>query len=297
VVFFMNADEKVYGRFGGRDAKSADGRMSLDGLRFAMQAALDAHRNGQAQPGPAGGKPLFPESYNAAKKIRKGECIHCHQIYEFRRFDAKEAGTFNRDSLWVYPLPENVGLTLDVNQGNKVKSVDAGSAADKAGLRAGDILRSVNSIPVASFADAQYGLHLAPAKGEVPIVWQRGGNPMTGKLLLPEGWRRTNPTWRPSMLDVLPAISLYGDDLTPAEKKKLGLTEKRLAFRQDKTVHKDAQRLGVQGGDIIIGIDDKPLEMTMLEFLGYIRRNYLVGDTVKLNIIRNEKRMDLTGKL
>ncbi|OAI48770.1 hypothetical protein AYO44_18675 [Planctomycetaceae bacterium SCGC AG-212-F19] len=297
--FFVSADDKVYGRYGGRDAKSAEARLSLPGLRFAMQAALDAHRAAQQSKTAVVTKrqPVFADTYKAAKNIRKGECIHCHQVYEFRRADAKATGTFNRDVLWVYPLPENVGIALDVNQGNKVRKIEAGSPADKIGIQAGDILTALNGITVFSFADAQYGLHRAPAQGQTSIAWQRDGKALSGTLELTQGWRRTNPTWRPSMLDILPALSLYGDDLTEAERKPLQLGEKQLAFRQDKTVHKEAQRLGVQGGDIVIGIDDKMLEMTMLEFLGYIRRNYLVGDAIKLNIIRNGKRMDLTGKL
>src|SRR5262249_36595503 len=113
----------------------------------------------------------------------------------------------------------------------------------------------------------------------------------------PDGWRKTNVTWRPSMLDILPALSLYGDDLTPEEKKKLGLAEKRLAFRQDKTVGAEAKKLGVQAGDILIGINHFALGRKRLDFLGSIRRNYLVGDKITLNIIRGDKRLDLPGKL
>jgi hypothetical protein len=35
-VFFLNANETMYGRYGGRDASSAEGRFSLKGLRYAM---------------------------------------------------------------------------------------------------------------------------------------------------------------------------------------------------------------------------------------------------------------------
>ena len=41
MIFFLNADEHIYGRYGGRDGKNPDGRHSLAGLRYAMQAALD----------------------------------------------------------------------------------------------------------------------------------------------------------------------------------------------------------------------------------------------------------------
>jgi S1-C subfamily serine protease len=289
----------VLGRYGGRDAKSAEARLSLPGLRYAMQAALTAHRTAPriAAPAVPTARPLLAENYAAAKKMAKNECIHCHNINEFRRHDAKTAGTFRREDLWVYPLPENVGLNLDVNQGNKVKSVTAGSAADKAGIKAGDLVDRINGTAAASQADVMYGLHKAPGKGSIPISWRSNGKMLSGTLEVAHGWRQTNWTWRPSMLDILPALSLYGEDLSASEKKVLGLAEKRLAFRQDKTVHKDAAKMGVQGGDIIIGVDDLPLEMTMLEFLGYIRRNYLTGDTITLNVIRNGKRINLPGRL
>src|SRR4051812_41209874 len=133
-----------------------------------MQAALDAHRRAASEKPPAQpAKKLLAEEYPAAKRLRKGECIHCHQVYEFRRDELKSAGKFVRDDLWVYPLPQNVGVTLDVKQGNRVATVASGSTAEKAGLKAGDLLQSVNAVPIASFADVQYGLHRAPAKGEV----------------------------------------------------------------------------------------------------------------------------------
>jgi S1-C subfamily serine protease len=261
-----------------------------------MNAALEAHETQQqAKPVVLATKPVLPENYPAAK-AHKG-CIHCHQIWEFRRHEAKLTGKFKRDELWIYPPPENVGIVLDVDQGNKVRSVTPASPADKAGIRAGDRIERINNLPVSSFADLQYGLHRAPATGQIVVAWQHDRQPMTAQLDLPDGWRKTNPTWRPSMLDILPALSLYGDDLTPQEKKDLKLPEKRLAFRQDKTVGKEAKNMGVQGGDVIIGIDNLALEMSMLDFLGYIRRNYLVGDKITLNVIRNGKRIDLPGKL
>ncbi len=196
MAFFVSADDQVYGRYGGRDPKGAETRLTLPGLRFAMQAALDAHRKARdsKQENPAPNTPVFAEGYNAAKKLRGKECIHCHQVYEFRRADAKAAGTFNRDSLWVYPLPENIGITLDLDQGNKIKSVAAGSSAEKAGLRAGDILATVNGVTVHSFADVQYGLNRAPARGQISIGWERDNKPAAAQLDLPDGWRRTNPT-------------------------------------------------------------------------------------------------------
>jgi hypothetical protein len=315
VAFFMNAQGKIYGRYGGRDAKSAEGRLSLTGLRFAMSSALEMHRN----PPPtlkaisATTQPLLAESYFGGKV--QG-CIHCHNIYEAKW----RTPGFKRDELWIYPLPDNVGIILDVDQGNKVRSVVADSPAAKVGIKTGDIVESINGIPVHSFADAQYGLHKVPAKGPVPITWMPAkppttmvvatkagapsafvlnpdGKAMSAKLEVADGWRKTNLTWRPSMLDILPTSVFYGDDLPAAEKKALGLAETRLAYRQDKTVNIAAKKIGVQADDIYIGINGEPLEMPGLEFLAYIRKNFFKGDRLVLNIIRNGKPLDLKVQL
>jgi hypothetical protein len=294
VAFFLSGNERVYGRYGGRDAGSADSRLSLAGLKYAMQAALAAHRD--ARPGPSAARPdqpLFVENLPAAKRMRKGECIHCHQVYEFRRAALQESGNWRREDRWIYPLPENVGLTLELDQGDRLRAVAPDSPAGRAGLRAGDILRTVDRQPVASFADVQYALHRSPAKGRIPISWQHGAEVRTAMLELADGWRRTNLTWRPSLLDILPSLTLFGNDLSVDEKKGLGLSPKRLAFRQQEPVHAQAQAAGIRVGDVILGIDDQPLEMTMLEFLGHVRKNYLIGDRITLNIDRDGKRLDL----
>ena len=295
----MNADEKVYGRYGGRDAKSADDRISLAGLRYAMEAALVRHRAQKDSTPRKADKPVLAENYPAAKNHRG--CIHCHQVNEFHRAYLKETGRWDRDSVWAYPLPENIGITLDVDVGNKVNAIKPASPASRAGIKPGDLLHTLNGFSIASLADVQYALHKAPAKGSIPISWLRQGNKMEGALEvtldLPDGWRKTNVTWRPSMLDILPSLSVYGDDLGAAEKKKLGLSPGATAFRQQKPVAKDAKNAGVQEGDVILGVDGLKLELTVSEFLGYVRRNYLIGDRIMLNVLRDGKRVDLPWTL
>jgi membrane-associated protease RseP (regulator of RpoE activity) len=297
-AFFLSAHQHIYGRYGGRDARSAEGRLSLAGLKYAMRAALAAHRRAPfASPASATGKPLLVEDYPAAKQLRKGECIHCHQVYEFRRAAQKGAGQWWREGIWVYPLPENIGLDLEVDQGNRLRAVVSDSPAGRAGLKPGDVLCTVNGLPVASFADVQYALHRAPASGHISIAWQSGDKRKTATLDLPEGWRKTNLTWRPSLLDILPSLTVFGEDLSTEEKRALGLSAKRLAFRQQEPVHRLAQAAGVRAGDVIIGIDGQALEMTMLEFLAHVRKNYLVGDRITINIIRADKRIALPQTL
>lgn len=296
-AFFMNASNKIYGRYGGRDAKGADTRNTLEGLHYAMAAALAEHRKNPAvKPEMPPKQPIYIENFPIAKKHYKG-CIHCHQVKEVLREEAINAGTWDRESIYTYPLPENVGITLDKMRGNLVNEVKPGSAAAKAGMKPGDLLRTLNKVPVYSFADASYGLHKAPLKGEIAVAFERAGKALDGTLALAPQWRRTNVTWRPSLLDLLPSLAVYGEDLTGKEKKALGLDEKRLAFRQDTTVHAAARAMGVQANDVIIGVDSRILEMSMEQFLGHVRQNYLVGESMTINLLRNGKRLDLNVKL
>jgi serine protease Do len=294
-AFFMNAEDKIYGRFGGRDGKGADTRNSLEGLRYAMQAALTEHKKApNAKPEQLAPKPLYINTLPAAKSYRG--CIHCHQVKEILRQEALNNGAWDRESVYTYPLPENLGITLDLKQGNRIADVKIDSLAAKAGLKPGDTLQSLNGTHVHSFADAQYALHKSPHAGKIAIVWQRDRTAMQEELTLKTGWRRTNVTWRPSLLDLLPSLTVYGEDLTAKEKKALGLDEKRLAFRQDAKVHSAAKAMGVQANDIILGIDGKHLEMSMDQFLGHVRQNYLIGESATLNVMRDGKRVDLNFK-
>lgn len=290
--FFLRHDNLVYGRYGGRDSSGPDDRQSLAGLRHAMKGALEAHKRDAKKPAPKLGKADRAETYSGRRRGR-GRCIHCHQVSELRRQARKKAGTWKREDAWGYPLPENVGLTLEVDQGDKVKAVKAGSPAAKAGVKAGDVVTAVNGVNVSSQADFQYGLHRAPWKGKVTIAWKSGDKAMSAQMDLADGWKKTNHTWRPSLLDLLPSLTVYGDDLTAAEKKKLGLSPETLAFRQQKKVHSQAKAAGVQAGDVILGLDGQTHEMTVDGFLAHVRLNYFVGEKITLVVLRDGKRVKL----
>ncbi len=290
--FFLTPDEVVLGRYGGRDGKSDDGRISVAGLAYAMGKAMERPKAG-AKPPAERPRQLRAEDYKAAKTRRGNECIHCHQVNEFRRADAKAAGTWSRDDLWVYPLPENVGLTLDRDHGDVVKAVVVNSPAAKIGIKAGDVLSTLNGYPVASNADVQYALNKAPKAGAIPVEWRRGTAHMEGKLEVVDGWRKTNLTWRASMLDILPSLPISADDLTAAEKKALGIPDKQAAFRQDKFVHSTLKAVGLKAGDVVVGLDGRPVDGTMDDFLGLVRREHLVGDTITLTVLREGKPVDV----
>ena len=296
--FFLGPDGEVYGRYGGRGPDSAEGRMSLAGLRHAMRAALGAHARRAPRPAPAPAeKPRTVDDYPAARRLPPDACVHCHQVYELRRQSLQEAGKWSADEVWVYPLPENVGLSVEVNRGDAVASVKPGSPAARAGLRKGDRLKVVNGRAIASFADLQYALHRAPARGKVVVVWGRGGRELRGEFILAGGWRKTDVSWRWSLRALEPEPWVDGEDLTAAEKKALGLPPGRLAFRQGAFLSAPARQAGIRQGDVLVGVDGKALEMTARQFGAYVRLNYHVGDRVVYNLLRRGKRLDVPLRL
>ena len=291
-AFFIGPDQSVYGRYGGRDAASPDGQTSLAGLRHAMAQALAMHARAPTTK-PLAGAVHTADEYPAAMRRPPNSCIHCHHVYDFRREALLAESKWRRDELWVYPLPENVGLTLEVDQGDLVKFVARNSPADRAGLRAGDRLRILNGINVAAIADVQYGLQRAPASGQIPVTWARGDVLQSGRLNLAPGWRQTDISWRWSLRGVEPSPGVDGEDLSGADKKRLGLSAKRLAFYQSAYVSTPARQAGIHANDVIVGVDNKPLQMSARQFLAYIRLNFKVGDQVTYNLIRNGKPLDI----
>jgi len=298
VAFFLSPEEEVYGRYGGRDARSPDSLMSLAGLRHAMSKALAAHRRaGNTHASRSQQPPRTADQYPAAQRRPADACIHCHHIYDFRREALQAEGKWRLDDLWVYPHPENIGLTLEVDQGDLVKAVAPNSPAGRIGLQTGDRLLRLNGVHVASLADVQFGLQRADARSRVPVEWTRAEQAMSGLLTVAEGWRKTDISWRWSLRGLEPSSWVHGEDLTADEKKKLGLAEQQLAFYEGNFVSAPARQAGIRQNDVILGVDDKKLEMTAQQFQAYIKLNYKPGDRVTYNILRDGKRVDVPLRL
>jgi hypothetical protein len=296
MAFFLSPQERVYGRYGGRAAESADDRVSVAGLCHALEAARKEHRSvpPAAERVPVGRARVTVAQFPAFVRLAANACVHCHQVYDLRRESLQTAGRWSLDEVWVYPQPENLGLTMEIDRGEVVARVASGSPADRAGLRVGDRLTRVGGQGVASIADLQYALHGARTARNLEVAVQRNGVGQKLTIELPDGWRKTDVSWRWSLKGIDPVPPVRGDDLTAAEKAELGLGPKRLAFRQGPFVLPEAERAGVRQNDVVAGVDGKELEMNARQFAAYIRLERKVGDRVTLNLVRAGKRLDVT---
>jgi serine protease Do len=194
VVFLMNAERGIYGRYDAREANDAIG------LRKAMEGALELHEKWPANKAELAGKtgpaPRWntPEEIPALGKPRpvtsRNGCIHCHNILEggTKSLEALKEPVPARD-LAPYPVPQRVGIMLSTKERATVSSVDRNSPAEKAGLREGDRIVRFGGQPILSWADVQWVLYLANDGDAIKVELDRGGMPAEATLTLPAGWR------------------------------------------------------------------------------------------------------------
>ncbi len=83
-------------------------------------------------------------------------------------------------------------LKISVTEGAVVVQVEKGSSADKAGLRAKDIVTTVNGRPVRSSGDLRNRVGLVPVGEEVTLQLLRDGKPQQIKLQVGELFKATS---------------------------------------------------------------------------------------------------------
>ena len=223
-ALFLTADGRVLGRYGSRTAATGAKENNRAGLRHALDLAEEQFRNLPRAMPPRKIGPKT-EDYPAARKLAPNACLHCHHVNEFRREADQAAEIWRKDQAWVYPEPENLGLTMRRERGDEISLVRPGSVAEGAGLRAGDRLLRVGKTPIASIADLRFALDQAPKIGTVEMVWSRDSGERKANLPLRSGWRETDLSWRWSLKSLMPEPPVDGDDLDLEERRRLGLSE------------------------------------------------------------------------
>ena len=304
-AFFLNADRTIYGRYGTRASGGADVGVdvSMEGFVAALEGALEVHAGYPANRASLTGKKAPPPPANEIRsfpifKSRFAEpvphgCAHCHHVWEALRSVPREARKpMPEELLFPYPKPDRAGITLQLNERATVKSVAAGSPAEKAGFRAGDRVAALDGQPMLSIADVQWVLQHAKPPCDLPAEVERVRGRETLTLHLEPGWRAGEDiTWRTSTHAFRP----FGwQPATPEQRDALGVKDDLLCVRV-----RGFPKVGVASkadlavGDFVVEIDGKADVLDENQWLSYLYRVKVKGEPVWLTVIRGGKRIKL----
>lgn len=306
---FLNADGTVYARYGTQSAEGADAYNSVKGLVATMERVLELHADYPSN------KAMFEDKIPPAKewktamdmptlypKLREGgqttrsNCIHCHNIHDAENELWQKQGSIT-DRLWRYPLPGNIGLTLDVRDGRTVKSVIPESAASKADVAVGKVLETANGQAISSIADLQWVLHpLENLPGEkIELQFTDGTE---AEILTGDDWKKSDVSWRGSLWTVSPKLRIWAPPLKEGERKKKNITSSDGALlvkfiNRGTLGGKAAVKAGLKQGDVIVKLEGKPIPNDNAAFNAFIKLNYKVGQSVELTVLRNGKEQEV----
>ncbi len=312
-VFFLNADKTIYGRYGSRGQANGSLDVSLAGFRKAMEGALELHKGypgnksslaGKKGPSPRvpvpqgyPGMQKFPPVPTPGDKRNNNTCMHCHEVNagEYKVYRSVKQ-PIPDNVLWTYPMPDVLGLSLDLNERATLKSVAAGSPAEKDGWKAGDAILTLEGQPIVSIADVQWVLERAKDGAKLKASVDRGGQKQPLTLSLPPGWRRKGDfgwreaTWasfRPDM---------NGEDLKPGERQTMKLSDTATGFRVS---YVGPGARGLQRDDVVVEVDGQRSGITNFSlFLAHVAQKRMPGDKISLTVLRGgqEQKLQLTAR-
>ncbi len=322
-VFFLDADRTVYGRYGTRTASGegkSDSEISMAGLADSMRAVLALHANkakyAEALRAKVGPEPRYatperhPELRRFTAHIDYGpevakSCIHCHQIRDSERSEIRATGQPISDRvLFPYPVPDVLGARFDPEKRSTVASVESGSPAEDAGLRAGDEVLAADATPVVSVADLQWSLEQKPGDGgEIALTVDRAGGRKQIRIPLAEGWRRAGDiSWRVSTWDLRRAAlgGMKLDRIPDGERRGLGL-EGRMALRAAHVGqygdHAVAKQAGAQKGDIVVAFDGVTEDWREADAIAHAVQKRRAGDVIPVKVRRGDRELTLEIRL
>ncbi len=314
-AFLMNADRTIYGRYGTRSSqKDPDRDISVQGLIAALEGALELHddypKSKSALVAKSGKKSRYstPESYPSLKTFSSRldyddqvarSCIHCHMLIDAdRKLDRAAKRPLSDKSLFPWPMPDLLGLTLSPKARARIESVAPDSPARKAGFKAGDEIITLAGQPILSVADVQWVLHNAADRSRLKALVKRGDLQANLSLVLAAGWRRgADISWRTSSWG-LSRMALGGMRLEPLSEgarqnkkiDKMALLVKSVGKYGE---HRTAMGAGFKKGDIILSFDGREDLMTEGAAFAHGMQKSKMGEKITVKILRGNRRLQL----
>jgi hypothetical protein len=284
--FFMNAQGYVYARYGVRKEQNGEATVSLAGLRDTMRKALELHKK-EAARSPKPWTPLTMQelpSYKKDPQAPKG-CAHCHHAWTYTRKNEMDLGQWKREKLWVYPLADNLGISLDYARNTVVAAVTG--MAQKAGVREGDRIKAVNGQRVLTPADISFILQ-SVEKGDIKLDLDRDGSAATASMTVSGiDWRKRDLSWRESVNVLSPQTGFWAPNTKPDERTKLGIPADGIALTVKMvTPASAAKAAGLMVDDVIIAVDGQTKNMDYNEFTQHVWMDKNPGSVLQLVVLR-----------
>lgn len=300
--FVLNSDEQVYLRYGGRDDASADTYLNEESLALALERGLAEHRRRKLARMPAENRPAaaFPKDIPEVRdnQIAKKQCVHCHQLGHGRARLLQSQGKIDKlRDVWHYPELATLGIELDPEKGTVVKKAEG--PAKEAGMKGRDEIIKVRNTVVRTYGDLQQQVHETPLDAEaLDLTVRRGTEDVAVSVKLFEWWRVTNIERRSSTHALEPFPEFWAKPLTEAEKRKHNIKPAEFGAAVTKFwVKTNGQAAGLQIGDIVFEVDGVSTAVYTSSPTLWIRLNRKAGDTVKVKVIRGDKRLEFSFKL
>ena len=161
---------------------------------------------------------------------------------------------------------------IEAKKGAFISEVMPGSAADKAGLKAGDVITAINGQAISSFAEMRAKIATSGAGKEIDLTYLRDGKSNNAKVTL-----QSDDQTQTRANGLLPALD--GAELNNYDDKGM----KGVAITKIKP-NSLAEQRGLKSGDVIIGINRQKVEN-----LGQLRKILeSKPSAIALNIIRGD---------
>ena len=296
--FIVSPDEKIYLRYGGRDAVAADSYLDLASLELALERGLEQHARWRAgklpeRPRPA---PLFPRDIDALQKTEmrgRRSCVECHHIGDYQAAEMEAAGKLDKPQI-MFRSPDirTIGIHLDVPQGLTVEQ--ASGAAAEAGLSPGDRIVALNERAVLTFGDFLYAYDaLDRASTGLRLRVDRGGAHVDLRVSLPPLWWVYDIGFRRWSID--PMTYFDSEPLSTERKSELDLPADGLACEVT-SVSRRARALELhtlEPGDVIYSVAGSQAGPQGESCELFIKLNVRSGSAVSLGVVRDGDRIDM----
>jgi len=319
--YFLSPQGRIYGVFGGRDEVSDATRISKPALIATLKRVLAHHHDPRRLawdidgPLPDMQAPLatpadLPGYANWSKKVKldprtaAAGCVHCHQVSEILREPSIESKTFNKTrDLQIWPLPENVGIKVDRDNGLLITEIIKDSPAEKAGLKKGDTLGAAgtggNLRELFGQADFRGVLHRIPYDVHtLDLYYLRDGKAIAAQLTLADGWRKTVLDWRKSVSQGnIGANPLFFPVAASAnDKKKMAVAPGDMLVHLVYVGDGPAKIAGLKANDWLSAIDGQKPDLNGRALMIWFRLHHEPGDDVTLTVLRSGKPVEIHYK-